>query len=200
MRIIAGSLKGRQVSLPRGSRARPVTGMVLELAMNLFGPERLDGGIFADVCAGSGLVGFEAVSRGAELAFMVEVDPRQARQLSATATEFGVSTRVKVLRTDARRCFRAIQKSLPEGQALGAIFLDPPFIPGMARALLTALGAARRSAEDEGNALLAPDALVIMRTPDHLDEDEGGTAVEGLDFLEKRPAGSAKLWLYGPAL
>jgi 16S rRNA (guanine(966)-N(2))-methyltransferase RsmD len=194
VRIISGSLKGRRVTLPRGSRARPVTGMVLELAMNLFGPGRLAGAIFADLCAGSGLVGFEAVSRGAELAYLVEADARQARQLAATARDFDVESRVSILRTDARRCFSTIQKGLPGDRRLNAVFIDPPYIPGMARELITALG----SAADCGN-LLEPDALVVLRTPDHLDETEGGQLVDGLAFLEKRPAGSAKLWLYGPA-
>jgi len=174
--------------------------------MNLFGPERLEGGIFADICAGSGLVGFEAVSRGAELAFMVEVDPRQAKLLSDTAKDFGVADRVRVLRTDARRCFRTIAKGLPDGRGLSAVFLDPPFIPGMARDLLNSLGAASRpaadppdkSAADAGGPLLSPEALVILRTPDHLDEEERGTAIDGLEFIERRPAGSAKLWLYRP--
>jgi 16S rRNA (guanine966-N2)-methyltransferase len=194
MRIIAGKLKGRRVTLPRGSRARPVTGKVLELAMSLFGPERLNGGVFADLCAGSGLVGFEAVSRGAEMALLVEASPRQARQLSATAEDFNVTETVTVLRTDARRCFPGVKKRLPGGRLLTAVFIDPPYIPGMARELITALGAAAGCGD-----LLAPDALVILRTPDRIDKEPGGTAVEGLKFVEKRPAGNARLWLYRPA-
>ena len=171
-----------------------MTSFVLELAMNLFGPERLAGGIFADICAGSGLVGFEAVSRGAELAFMVEADSRQARQLAATAADWGIREAVTVLRTDARRCFGTIAGKLPEGRRLSMVFLDPPFIPGMARDLLEALSVAAR----RGN-LLEPGALLILRTPDRLDQDPAGPGAEGLALIEARPAGSAKLWLYRPA-
>ncbi len=194
MRIIAGKLKGRRVNLPRGSRARPVTGKVLELAMNLFGPERLEDGVIADLCAGSGLIGFEAVSRGARLAFFVEASPHQARQLNATAGDFEVTDKIRVLRTDARRCFAGIKKLLPEGRMLSAVFIDPPYIPGMARELTAALGSAAGC-----GGLLSPGALVILRTPDRIDEEPGGTSVDGLEFVEKRPAGNARLWLYRPA-
>ena len=56
VRIIAGELKGREVQIPRQSRIRPATGFIRELAMNLFTPRRIEGGVFLDLCAGSGLV------------------------------------------------------------------------------------------------------------------------------------------------
>jgi len=185
VRIIAGELKGREIALPRGSRIRPATGYVRELAMNLYTPERLEGAIFLDVCAGSGLVGFEALSRGAARVIFVETDRRTASQLRDSAERFGISSRVTIIALDARRCFATLRNALG-GQSVDAVFLDPPYIAGMAVDLLYRFGAAAE--------LLTPDALLMLRTPDQLPQE-----IPGLQFAEKRPAGNGALWLYYPA-
>jgi 16S rRNA (guanine966-N2)-methyltransferase len=185
VRIIAGELKGREIVLPRGSRIRPATGYVRELAMNLYTPKRLEGAVFLDVCAGSGLVGFEALSRGARRTIFVEADRRTASQLRDTAEHFGVNERISIIAIDARRCFATLRNALG-GQLVDAVFLDPPYIPGMAVDLLYRFGTVTD--------LLAPDGLLMLRTPDQLPEE-----IPGLQFAEKRHAGNGALWLYYPA-
>jgi 16S rRNA (guanine966-N2)-methyltransferase len=185
VRIIAGELKGREIVLPRGSRIRPATGYVRELAMNLYTPERLQGAIFLDVCAGSGLVGFEALSRGAARTVFVEADRRTASQLRDNAERFGVSQRITIIALDARRCFATLRNALG-GKLVDAVFLDPPYIAGMAVDLLYRFGAATD--------LLAPDGLLVLRTPDDLPQE-----IPGLQFIDKRTAGNGALWLYYPA-
>jgi 16S rRNA (guanine966-N2)-methyltransferase len=184
MRIIAGELKGREVVLPRGSRIRPATGYVRELAMNLFTPERLADGIFLDVCAGSGLTGFEALSRGASKTIFVEVDRKTIEHLRLTGKRFKVSERMAVISRDARHCFPILRKML-DGQQIAAAFLDPPYIPYMAADLLMRFGLA--------SSILAPDGLLILRTRDDLPRD-----VPGLQFIERRAAGNGALWLFRP--
>lgn len=192
MRIIAGELKGREVHLPRGSRIRPATNFVREMAMNLFenaageAGGRISDGIFLDVCAGSGLMGFEALSRGARRAWFVEADYRTAEALRETARRFSVDSRAKVIRCDARRCFGVLAKQLA-GERIDAAFLDPPFIAGMAEDILLRLA-------DGAAELYSPRALIIVRTPDELP-----VALEGLNFIEERAAGQSRLWLYRPA-
>lgn len=184
MRIIAGDLKGREIVLPRRSRIRPATGYVRELAMNLFTPGRLEGGIFLDVCAGSGLTGFEALSRGARQVIFVEVDRRTIEQLRLNAKRFGVSDRMAVVSRDARHCFPVLRKML-DGAQVDAAFLDPPYIPFMAEDILLRFGLA--------SSVLAPDGLLILRTRDDL-----ARVVPGLELVERRAAGNGALWLYRP--
>jgi 16S rRNA (guanine966-N2)-methyltransferase len=190
VRIIAGSLKGREITLPRNSRIRPATGFVRELVMNLlFAAAGGDGGLlsggqFLDVCAGSGLMGFEALSRGAARAIFIEADYRTAQQLHDNAAHFGVEGQSIILRCDARRCFPVVAKKL-DGTRLSAAFLDPPFIRNMAESILLRLA--------EASALFSPQALIIVRTPDELP-----VALDGLRFIERRLAGQAALWLYAP--
>lgn len=184
MRIIAGELKGRSVHLPKGSPIRPATGFVRELAMNLFTPARLHAGCFLDLCAGSGLMGFEAVSRGCPRAILVEADARTAALLRRSAAALGVEHRSVVLCRDARRCFRAVERIAGAG-GVSAAFLDTPFIPGMAWEVLLRAGQAA--------GMLQGDALFIVRTPDELP-----SAVGALALREKRRAGNAWLWLYAP--
>ncbi|MCB1219465.1 RsmD family RNA methyltransferase [bacterium] len=185
MRITSGELKGREIRLAKNSRARPATGFVRELVMNLFTPDRLRAGAFLDICAGSGIVGLEAVSRGAPLLFSVEVDRRTCDDLRSQTREFGIEERVRVLKVDGRRCTGVVAKQLPEGMKVSCCFLDPPYIQDMARSLLPGL-------------VLSPDiwsadALIIMRTPDTLPESNAG-----LELLERRKAGNASLWVFRP--
>src|SRR5205809_7168156 len=111
MRIIAGSLRGREITLPKNSRIRPATGFVREMLMNIYTPQRLQSGAFLDICAGSGLVGFEALSRGAQHVYFIEVDAQTTQALKDNAEHFGVTEQVTVLRADARRSAPRIAKS-----------------------------------------------------------------------------------------
>jgi 16S rRNA (guanine966-N2)-methyltransferase len=183
MRIIAGELKGQEVLPPRGSRIRPATGLVREMAMNLFTPARLSSGPFLDLCAGTGLMGFEALSRGAPRALFVETDARTAAQLRRSAERLGVADRAEVLRLDARRCFKTVNRLLA-GAHLACIFLDPPYLDTMAAELLAYCG--------RNSGLLADDGLLIARAPEALPLE-----VAGLRFISQRNAGRSFLALYG---
>ena len=183
MRIIAGNLKGRSISLPKGSRTRPTTGAVRELLMNLLGP-RLDHQPFLDLCAGSGITGFEALSRGAARVAFVEADARMAEQLRATAGTWGLEDCTQVLQQDARRCWKSVERWL-DGELLGAAFLDPPFIPGMAADLLRHCG--------KGAKLFAPSACLVARSPDRLPE-----SIPGFKLEFQRGHDTVALWGYSP--
>lgn len=182
MRIIAGELKGREIVPPRGSRLRPVTGQVREMAMSLYTPARLTAGPFVDLCAGSGLMGLEALSRGAPCAVFVEADARTAAHLRRTLAQLGLSARADVLKMDARRCARAVLRCL-NGEAASCVFLDPPYIDSMAAELLAACG--------RHGGLLARDGLLIARAPVALPLE-----VPGLRCVSQRRAGQSRLGLY----
>ncbi len=184
MRIIAGNLKGRSIRLPKGSRTRPTTGAVRELLMNLLG-ERISGLPFLDLCAGSGITGFEALSRGASLAIFVETDQRMADQLRETVSAWKLEGSTFVLQQDVRRCWKSVMRRL-DGELLGTAFLDAPFIPGMAAELLRHCS--------KGRALFRPEAFLVVRTPERLPE-----TVHGFTLAQRRGQGPATLWCYAPA-
>ena len=79
MRIIAGIRKGHRISAPRGESTRPTGDRVREAAFNLIGP--VDDAVVLDLFAGSGAMGIEALSRGAETAVFVESDSAACRAI-----------------------------------------------------------------------------------------------------------------------
>jgi 16S rRNA (guanine966-N2)-methyltransferase len=187
VRIIGGELKGRRVELPRGSRARPTTGLIREQVLSLLTADnanRLEQGPFLDVFAASGITGFEALSRGAPQAYFVEVDPRHVAQIKRTAYEFGVEKRAKVLRCDARRCIRPLAKDLGDNR-LAAAFVDPPFIPGFAQELVPVLDAA--------SSLFQQGARIVLRSSEELCFN-----LHGLRLIESRGGGRARLYVLTP--
>src|SRR5271168_2399110 len=74
MRVIAGTFRSRQLIAPRGVRTRPTSDRLRETLFNVLGP-RIAGARFADLYAGSGAVGIEAISRGAEHVWFAESSP-----------------------------------------------------------------------------------------------------------------------------
>ncbi len=121
MRIVAGRFKGRRLSAPKGMRTRPTTGKVREALFNLLGP--VDGFRVADLFAGSGGLGLEALSRGA--AELVAVD-RSAGALAAIRTNLrtlGLGREARTVRRDLSRGF----SFLNDPGLFDLILADPPY-------------------------------------------------------------------------
>src|SRR5947207_12579982 len=102
LRIVSGSLKGRKVQCEVHAGLRPTPDMVREALFSILG-NAVPGRAFYDVFAGTGVVGLEAVSRGATSARLIEKDPRQAADIQKYADQFGVADKVQVLRADVYR-------------------------------------------------------------------------------------------------
>src|SRR5436190_21832346 len=100
MRIIAGSRKGARIFAPKGRDTRPTGDRVREAVFNLVGP--VDGLHVLDLYAGSGAMGLEALSRGAESATFVEADRAAAETIVKHLEKLGLSG-ATVLREDAAR-------------------------------------------------------------------------------------------------
>src|SRR4051812_12194520 len=100
MRIIAGTKKGARIFAPKGMETRPTGDRVREAAFNLIGP--VDGATVLDLYAGSGAMGLEALSRGAERAVFVEADREACRAINRNLDKLGL-TGATVLCQDAMR-------------------------------------------------------------------------------------------------
>jgi 16S rRNA (guanine966-N2)-methyltransferase len=123
VRIVAGSLRGRKLTVIVHEGMRPTPQMVREALFSILG-NAVPGRVFYDVFAGTGVVGLEAVSRGATSARLIEKDPRQVADIQKYADEFGVGDKVQVLKADV---YRWAERWIPAGTAPVNLFLSPPF-------------------------------------------------------------------------
>jgi len=123
IRIIAGTLRGRKLTVVVHEGMRPTPQMVREALFSILGnavPDR----VFYDVFAGTGVVGLESVSRGATSARFIESDPRQVTDIQKYAQQFGVADKVQVLKADV---YRWAERWIPPGKDAVNLFLSPPF-------------------------------------------------------------------------
>jgi 16S rRNA (guanine966-N2)-methyltransferase len=126
MRIIAGAWRGRLIKSPVGEHVRPTRDRVRQAWMNIVQP-RLPGAHVADLCAGSGALGLEALSRGAAHAIFVDTDARSLMLVQTNIAELGAGTRSTVVRLEAT----AFVMPLPE-QSFDIVFADPPYASNVA--------------------------------------------------------------------
>jgi 16S rRNA (guanine966-N2)-methyltransferase len=131
VRIIAGTWRGRSIEAPPGLATRPTADRVRETLFSML-TSRL--GSFedlriADLFAGSGALGFEALSRGAASATFVEHDPKAVAAIRRNADKLGASAEI----------LTGSALALPRSDAFDLIFADPPYAPGSGTALVQAV-------------------------------------------------------------
>jgi 16S rRNA (guanine966-N2)-methyltransferase len=120
MRIIGGTHRGRRIAAPKGGHTRPTGDRVREALFNLVGP--VDGASVLDLYAGSGALGLEALSRGANTAEFVEVQRNALAALKANLKTLKVEGRTTIHKIDALR----FAEQLHPGQ-YDVAFADPPY-------------------------------------------------------------------------
>ena len=121
MRIIGGTRRGARIFAPKGLTTRPTSDRVREAAFNLIGP--VDGMHVLDLYAGSGAMGLEALSRGAESATFVEADRTAAETIVRNLEKLDLKG-ATVLRDDAARRLAADAAS---GRRYDLVLIDPPY-------------------------------------------------------------------------
>ncbi|MBY0402256.1 MAG: 16S rRNA (guanine(966)-N(2))-methyltransferase RsmD [Cyanobacteria bacterium] len=129
IRIIGGTHRGRHIESPSNDAIRPTTGVVREAIFSRFQREIIQGR-FLDLFAGSGLMGFEALSRGARWVTWVEKNPAHARLIQQNRKSLGGEDPFP-----GEIVTQSVEKFLLESQRKGAelnepydvIFMDPPY-------------------------------------------------------------------------
>jgi 16S rRNA (guanine966-N2)-methyltransferase len=121
VRIIGGHWRGTRLPVPDMDGLRPSADRVRETLFNWLSP-KLPGMRVLDLFAGSGVLGLEALSRGAHEALLVERDPRLVESLHASVERLQAGDQARVLRADALALLRA-----PLHGRFDLVFLDPPF-------------------------------------------------------------------------
>jgi 16S rRNA (guanine966-N2)-methyltransferase len=179
MRVIAGSLKGRQLKSPDWAGLRPTSDRLRETIFNVlthaYG-DPVTGARVLDLFAGTGAMGLEAISRGAAFALLVD-DGAEARSLiRANVEALGLGGATRVFRRDATKLGAANPI-----EPFSLVFCDPPYGKSLASPALVA-------ARDGG--WLLPRALIVV-------EEEMGAfaAPEGFEELERRDYGDTQMTL-----
>lgn len=131
VRIIAGKWRSRIVRFPPAMQLRPTPDRVRETLFNWLG-QSLDGLACVDLFAGSGALGFEALSRGARRVVMVEADRAVAASLKESARALEAAD-AEIVQADARSWLQR------EGERFDVAFVDPPYASDLAIAVMQAL-------------------------------------------------------------
>jgi 16S rRNA (guanine966-N2)-methyltransferase len=132
VRIIGGEWRSRRLVPPDDARVRPTADRVREAWFSILG-DGVSGARMADLCAGSGALGLEALSRGAATCEFVELNPRSLAALRRNVEALGAGPRAIVRRADALR----VARDAAEG-AWDVVLADPPYGLGMGEALAEA--------------------------------------------------------------
>ena len=131
LRIIAGEFKGRRLKTPAGRTVRPTGDRVKEAWFSILQQSIAEARVL-DLFAGSGALGFEALSRGAVAVDFVETHRASLAALKANAAALKVEGRVTIHRCDALRFAHRLQPA-----AYDVAFADPPYATDEAERLVT---------------------------------------------------------------
>ena len=189
MRVIAGALKGRVLRAPTWDGLRPTSDRLRETLFNILAP-RIEGSRFLDVCAGTGAVGIEAMSRGAAWVTFVEEDPRALALIEANLRHCQVRDRYTIERRDA-----LTQTAVFAGGSFDIVFLDPPYAQRTFEPWL------HRAASH-----LAPGGIVILEHASRLEapatalgaDARSAKVADGLAVTRRLRQGDSALTFYEP--
>ena len=195
MRVIAGQFRSRPLHSLRGMDLRPTADRLRETLFNVLAagnPTAFDGRVWLDLCAGTGAVGIEALSRGAAKVYFVESSAPAAGLILRNLSSLGLADEPKVSRTKTP-AFEVLQQDVTralrhlEGADVNAdfIFLDPPYrMEKIYQQILEQLSQSR---------LLGPNAIVIA---EHEKRFDPGNEFGRLHRYRKLQQGDAALSFY----
>ena len=174
MRVISGEWRGRKLVAPEGRQTRPTADRTRETLFSMLASRlgSFEGLRVVDLYAGSGALGIEALSRGAEHATFVENDRAALKAIEVNSKALGATNRVAV---------RAMSASvLPASQPFDLVLADPPYEPGSGTSVANAVAKA---------GWLAPGGWMIVETH----RGDVVTPPEGWEVDAERDVGRARL-------
>lgn len=180
MRIVTGKLRGRNITTPSGKKTRPTSDQTRESIFNILAhadwAPPLKGAIVTDIFAGSGALGLEAISRGAEFCLFVETEPKARGAIRENVDKMGLFGCTRLHRHDATKL------KIAPGNLRGPfthIFMDPPYNKGMWRPVLSRL---------KEHGLIAENGIIIL-------EESKDAEIEprGFEVLADKTWGAARV-------
>ncbi len=183
MRVVAGSAKGRTLKAPKTSGTRPVMDRVKTALFDILAPIIVDAR-FLDLFAGTGSIGIEALSRGAESATFIEMGAEAFACARDNLASTGLAGRAETIRTDA---FKFLEAARATGRQYDIVYVAPPQYRGLA---------ARAIAQLDAAPLTAPGGLVIAQVDPRERADLDALALTRLRRDDERRYGSTLLVFY----
>ncbi|HVY87126.1 MAG TPA: 16S rRNA (guanine(966)-N(2))-methyltransferase RsmD [Caulobacterales bacterium] len=186
MRIVGGTFKGRALAAPAGRATRPTSDRAREALFNILAHAEWSPGVegrrVLDLFAGSGALGFEALSRGAAFALLVDTDEAARGAIRENIEALGL---FGVTRLHRRSATDLGLKPAGLGAPFDLVFLDPPYGKGLGEQALARL---------EDGQWIGPDALIVFECG----ADEA-PQTPGFAMLDERTYGAAKILFLKPA-
>jgi 16S rRNA (guanine(966)-N(2))-methyltransferase RsmD len=179
-RVIAGLAKGKRLKMVPGESTRPIMDRAKEALFSILGTG-LRQSRFLDLFAGTGAVGIEALSRGAEWACFLDINRLAIKTLQENLESTGLKAKAEVLRQDA---FEFLQ-SPPPAKAYSYVYIAPPQYQGLWHRALLAL--------DAQPSLLEPDAWVIVQIDP---KEQTQVRLNYLQAHDERTYGNTRLWFF----
>lgn len=139
MRVIAGKARGLKLKTIEGAATRPTTDRIKETLFNMLQPYMADCR-FLDLFAGSGAIGIEALSRGADFCVFVELRRKTAACIQENLRFTKLEGQASVMITDAVSAVRQLDRDPKLKKPFDCIFMDPPYNMGLEMKVLEALG------------------------------------------------------------
>ena len=180
MRICGGAFRGRKLALFRGRALRPTPEHIREAVFNILGQDMQDVDVL-DLFAGTGVLGLEALSRGASNAVFVDKSPQAITIIKENIKNLMVQNRVHVVRYDLTRGLTPLGKVNGDFKL---VFLDPPYGKDMAKMVLQKLD--RWPRLDQGS-------IVVV---EHFEKELIQLLFQSLELREKRSYGQTAISIF----
>ena len=123
MRVIGGIYGGRRLRTAEGLKVRPTSDRLREALFNILAPQ-IEDARFLDICAGSGAVGIEALSRGASHAAFIDHSRRACSVIEDNLESLGIADQTNIINREATA---ALARLIGESREFDIIFFDPPY-------------------------------------------------------------------------
>ncbi|MDL2328126.1 16S rRNA (guanine(966)-N(2))-methyltransferase RsmD [Desulfosarcina sp. OttesenSCG-928-A07] len=173
MRVISGHFKGRRLLSASGMTTRPTADRIRESIFNIIGPRLMCRHVL-DLFAGTGAMGIEALSRGAESAVFVEMDKAALGVLRKNIAALGIEDRCRVIPWDIRKSFPMLFSGT---RSYELVFMDPPYNVRLVLPTLTAV---------VSSGILAPGARLVA---EHSRKEPIHPVPDGLVLSDQRKFG-----------
>ncbi len=180
MRIIAGQAKGRKLITPNGDDVRPTTDRVKEAVFSMIAPY-IHGSLVLDLFSGTGNLGLEAISRGAEKAFFVDKSRDSIKIISRNILKLDMKSKSEIKNTDA---LKAIDDFRSSNIKFDIIFMDPPYGKGIIKSCIE---------EIDRSGLLNKDGIIVI---EHNELEKIDANIGNLNILKDKKYGNTIITIY----
>jgi 16S rRNA (guanine966-N2)-methyltransferase len=180
MRVIAGKFRSRPLHSLRGMDLRPTADRLRETLFNVLGagnPAAIEGKVWLDLCAGTGAVGIEALSRRAGKVYFVESSSPAATLIRRNLKSLEIEADFEIAKEDVNRALPTLEA---RNITADFIFLDPPYL--LEKIYLQVLQFLAQSS------LLAPGAVVVVEHDKRFDPGDGFAALQRYRKLKQGDA------------